>query len=214
MFLKLLNALSLLLKKEKFVQKHLTLTSQECIKLFSKTEQKAEIIHLWTNYIFQNGYWKIWTDTEDSKIIFISFPKMIQWTPGEREIIRTLFRGMTFCDSWIWLRSLCEAPCLVLQPEAHSGLLGKEEGDNKVALYQGLPPFQPRALVTELTVHLVHASGKSKSSRGRWKLCRPSWGAKPVRGPARSKKAHDPRHLVPLHSPPPPAKAPSSSPST
>lgn len=52
---------------------------------------------------------------------------------------------MTFCNSWIWLRSLCEAPCLVLEPEAYSGLLGREEGDDKVALYQGPPPSHPHA---------------------------------------------------------------------
>lgn len=68
----------------------------------------------------------------------------------------------------------------VLEPEAYSQLLRREEGDNKAVLYQGLPLPTPMPLVTELIVLLVHVSGKSKSSRGRWKLCRPSWGAKPI----------------------------------
>lgn len=33
----------------------------------------------------------------------------------------------------------------MLEPEAYSGLLGREEGDDKVALYQGPPPSHPHA---------------------------------------------------------------------
>ena len=33
----------------------------------------------------------------------------------------------------------------VLEPEAHSQLLRREEGDNKAVLYQGLPPSHPHA---------------------------------------------------------------------
>lgn len=86
------------------------------------------------------------------------------------------------CNLWIWLHSLCEAPCLVLEPEATAGCWEEKREIIKWFFIRAYPLVTPTPLVTEFTMHLVHVSGKSKSSRGRWKLYRPSWGSKPFRG--------------------------------